>query len=71
MAEELLAIESEIDGLALMSFDQYSACREKLYSIRVYEIKSQVRKILEVMEWKSAKEEAQSGPDDNKGESVT
>ena len=71
MAEEVLAVESQIDCLALLSFDIYSQCREKLYNIRVYEVKSQVRKILEVMERKSAEQEVESGPKDNITGSVT
>jgi hypothetical protein len=69
--EELLAIESEIDALALFSFDIYSQCREKLFQIRVYEVKSQVQKILEVMERKSAEQEVESGPKDSNTGSVT
>ena len=71
MTEELLAVESQIDGLVLFSFDIYSQCREKLYNIRVYEVKSQVRKILEVMERKSAEQEDKSDPKDNEAGSVT
>jgi hypothetical protein len=71
VGEELLAFESQIDDLALFSFDIYSQCREKLFNIRVYEVKSQVQKILDVMERKSAEQEVESGPKDNNAGSVT
>ncbi len=37
--EELLGFESNIDELALLSFDIYMSCREKIYEIRVNELK--------------------------------
>ena len=37
--QELMAIESAIDALALEVFAVYSACREQLYQIRLAEIK--------------------------------
>jgi len=37
--DELLEFESKIDKLALLSFNVYMQCREKLYEIRVNEIK--------------------------------
>jgi hypothetical protein len=40
LAEELLAFEGRIDQLSLLAFDVYSQCREKIYEIRVNEIKS-------------------------------
>ncbi len=71
LTEELWNFDSRIDSLALFSFDIFSQCREKLFDIRVYEVKSQVRKILEVIERKSAKEEVESNRTDDNADSVT
>ena len=38
-AEELLSIESQIDGLALKAFDSYMRCREKLFEVKCRDIK--------------------------------
>ncbi len=38
LAEELLAIEARIDHLALLSFDIYMKCREKLYELRATDV---------------------------------
>jgi hypothetical protein len=35
--EELLVIETRIDQLALLAFDQYMVCREKLYDLKANE----------------------------------
>ncbi|MEW6348192.1 MAG: RsbRD N-terminal domain-containing protein [Thermodesulfobacteriota bacterium] len=70
-SQELWNFDSRVDALALYSFDIYSQCREKLFDIRVYEVKSQVRKILEVIERKSAKEEVESDRTDDNADSVT
>jgi len=43
---ELLELESRIDGLALLSFDVYMKRREKLYKIRVNEVKNRVSGLL-------------------------
>jgi len=37
--EELLKFESKIDELALLSFDIYAKCREKVYELKVSETK--------------------------------
>jgi len=39
ISEELLIFESKIDKLALLSFDIYMKCREKVYEIKVSETK--------------------------------
>jgi len=38
--EELLAIESDIDGLVSIAFDIYMACREKLYDLKANEMRN-------------------------------
>jgi hypothetical protein len=44
---ELDAIENRIDETALLAFDIYSQCRQKIYEIRVNEIRNQVGRLLE------------------------
>ncbi len=46
MADEVLELESQIDGLALLGFDVYLKRREKLYEIRVDEVKRSVSGLL-------------------------
>lgn len=46
LAEEVLELESRIDGMALLGFDVYQKRREKLNEIRVNEIKSKVSGLL-------------------------
>lgn len=40
IAEDLLALESKIDALALLSFDIYMNCREKIYELKVKELQN-------------------------------
>jgi hypothetical protein len=42
LAAEILDLESRIDGLALLGFDVYAKCREKLYEIRTGEMKTRI-----------------------------
>lgn len=60
LSDELSIFESRIDDLALLTFDIYMKCREKIYEIRVNEMKNQVYRLLqranliaEIPEWKS------------------
>ncbi|MEI6155223.1 MAG: RsbRD N-terminal domain-containing protein [Deltaproteobacteria bacterium] len=39
MVNELLEFEQRIDGIALMAFDIYMECREKIHNIKIKEIK--------------------------------
>jgi hypothetical protein len=39
LSQELLSLESSIDGIALSAFDMFMACREKMYAIKANEIK--------------------------------
>jgi hypothetical protein len=41
-SQELQEVESRIDGMALLSFEVYTQRREKLYEIRVTEVKNRV-----------------------------
>jgi len=44
--EELLEFEYQIDKLALLAFNTYMKCREKVYEIRVAEVKNRVFSLL-------------------------
>jgi hypothetical protein len=44
---ELWELERKIDGLGLMSLDIYTTCREKLYELRVKEVKNRVGRLIE------------------------
>lgn len=46
--EELAAFDSRVDGLALLAFDIYMQCREKLFEVRVAEVKSQTYRLLQM-----------------------
>jgi hypothetical protein len=59
--EDLLEFESRIDQLTLLAFDIYVACREKLYEIRINEIKNRSARVLERLS--SAHEKRQPEPD--------
>ena len=37
---ELLDLESKIDSLTLITFDNFMRCREKLYELRAIELKN-------------------------------
>jgi hypothetical protein len=46
LAQEVLDLESRIDGLALLGFDVYSKRREKIHEIRASEMKSRISALL-------------------------
>jgi len=46
LLEELLELDSRIDGLALLGFDVYTRRREKLQEIRINEVKNRVSGLL-------------------------
>ena len=59
LSDELTMFESRIDDLALLAFEVYVRCREKLYEIKANETKNQVYRLLqradlicEIPEWK-------------------
>jgi len=47
IVEELLDFESRIDKQALLAFDIYMQCREKLYEIRANDVKAQTFRLLQ------------------------
>ncbi|MCD4717775.1 MAG: RsbRD N-terminal domain-containing protein [Desulfobacterales bacterium] len=48
LADELQILENRIDEIALLAFDIYSQCRQKIYEIRVNEVKNHLGKLLEM-----------------------
>jgi archaellum component FlaC len=46
LSDELRTLESRIDDVALLAFDIYSQCRQKIYELRVNEVKNQVSRLL-------------------------
>jgi len=74
ISEELLLFESKIDDLALLSFDIYMKCREKVYELKANELRnmpfSLLRKanlIYEIQEEKPDLESATLLTQDKKG----
>lgn len=45
--EELLTLESRIDKLALLAFNVYMQCRERIFEVRIAEIKRQNSRLIE------------------------
>lgn len=45
--EELLKLESRIDDLALLSFDIFMKCREKIYELKTNEIRNMTFRLLQ------------------------
>ncbi len=48
ISEELVSFESEMDGLAMRCFDIYTRCREKIFEIRVNEVRTQSARLLKM-----------------------
>ena len=48
--DELLAFESKIDKLALLAFDIYVQCREKIHEIRLNEVKAERERAFNLLE---------------------
>jgi hypothetical protein len=47
VSAELLALESRIDAMALAAFDQYMKCRERIFEVRIHEVKQRSTQLLE------------------------
>lgn len=48
--EEWAALESKIDTLALLAFDIYMRCREKIFEIKVNEVRGERERIFKLLE---------------------
>lgn len=46
LLEELMSFETQIDKLALLSFEIYMQCRERIFELRVNEIKNMTSRLL-------------------------
>ena len=47
MLEELLTFESKIDNVALLAFNMFMQCREKIYELKATELRNRTSRILE------------------------
>jgi hypothetical protein len=57
LGDELLALETKIDRLALEAFDLYAKCREQIFDIRVKEIRNLSMKQMERLnEWRATRD---------------
>ena len=48
ISEELAAFDNRIDGLALLCFDTYTACRQQMADIRVKEVRTRSERLLQM-----------------------
>jgi len=62
LSEELFTLESRIDDLALLSFNIYMQCREKIYEIKANELNNQTYTLLKRAKLIVDLEEQESGP---------
>jgi hypothetical protein len=63
MAGELAGVEAKIDEIALVAFDKYTECREKLHEVRTNEIKKRTALLLDRVN-------ERPGQSSNKGDTV-
>jgi RsbT co-antagonist protein rsbRD N-terminal domain len=71
LLEQVLAFESRIDSLALLSCNIYTQCREKLFEIRSTEIRNRTSRILERACQKYGMPQEWMAPEDGSKNSVT
>jgi hypothetical protein len=69
--EELSAFEERIDNLALLSFNIYMHCRERLFEIRATEIRNRTSRILERACQKYGMPQEWLAPEEDSKNSVT
>jgi len=67
-SEELLAFDSNIDALALLSFDIFVKCREKIYELKANRIKNSTFRLLERANLISEIPDQETDPQDGKNE---
>ena len=66
LADDVQRFESKLDEVALLAFDIYVKCKEKLYEIRAREAKSEVSRLLKRAGFISEVPTWSSGPKENK-----
>lgn len=71
VAKDLMELESRIDEMALLSFDVYVKCREKIYEIRVNEVKNRTFRLLERAGLVSEIPETEENTADDNGDGLT
>jgi len=57
---EMVILESRIDAMALISFDIYAKCREKVYELKANEVKNRTFRLLQMANLVSADHEEES-----------
>ena len=62
---ELAELEARIDRVALLAFDKYTECREKLHEVRNNEIKGRAERLLQRLNAKSPVLEREEEPSDD------
>ena len=68
MYDELFTLESRIDSLALLAFDIYMQCRERIFEIRADEVRNRTFRLLEQAHLICGVQDDDTGPrDDNNG----
>ncbi|MEW6001071.1 MAG: RsbRD N-terminal domain-containing protein [Nitrospirota bacterium] len=69
LSDELLKFESKIDDLALLSFDIYMKCRERIYELKANELKNMYYRLLQkanlIYEIQEEKQEEKSDSKDS------
>jgi len=67
--EELSELETRIDQLTLLAFDHYMRCREKIYEIRMQEMRAQSAGVMERIQGGEARRVGTPGPPKVTGDS--
>ena len=71
ISSDMSALESRIDDLALLSFDIYMECREKLYELKTNDVRNRAFVLLEKTGYVSRISEPEENPEnDNNGSST-
>ncbi|MEW6571329.1 MAG: RsbRD N-terminal domain-containing protein [Nitrospirota bacterium] len=70
LSEELLALESRIDDLALLAFDIFMQCREKIYELKAMELNNQTYSLLKRAKLIIDLEEQESCPKGDNSENL-
>jgi hypothetical protein len=69
ISEELAGLESKIDEMALLSFDIFMRCRERIYEIRANEVRNRTIRLLKranlICEIPDDETDVQSSPNNN------
>ncbi len=61
-SEELMRLDERIDALALLSFDIYMKCREKIFELKANEVKNRTFRLLQMAKLAGGAEEEYPDP---------